>query len=542
MTTPFADKTVLVLDKNLEDLKTLSHMLVQMEFSRVQVASSVNMALQLLREQPVDVCFLNYDLGKDEKNGLQLLYELRAEGNYRFSSSYILVVDKDRSSLLLGSPASAPDTYIPKPYNRVQLSQRLENVLRLKSALPHLNDALDRGRWQHAIDQTLLDERRYPGLSIYLRRMRAILHLKKNEPLSALALFRELLKDQTRPWIHVGVAIAASHCGQFELARKELKVVLEEQQQQCVEAFQCAARLTAMTGNFREAQQDLQKALRLQPTVGALHVELAQMAALQDNPQMVTQALKQAVRFNRFTAMQSPADFFGIARSLQLMLAGSKDTDNPLHQECLRVLEEVQHEFSERSEVIFQARLLTARRWRSVNDNTRADATDLAALEMFRALSLEQQALWVDLLHDELSTTPLQEMVAKLRTEVLKGSMKLPWAKNNLLATQAFRGGKVEEARDLFKQALEAEPRSIQVLLNYVQASLVCVERLEAKRDLRLADSARRLLDLRFPALTERQQQRYRSLLDKVSGLLDAAHPSTDSSTKDTANAVGGDE
>lgn len=542
MTTPFTDKTVLVLDKNLEDLKTLSHMLVQMEFSRVRVASSVNMALQLLREQPVDVCFLNYDLGKDEKNGLQLLYELRAEGNYRFGTSYILVVDKDRSSLLLGSPASAPDTYVPKPYNRAQLAQRLENVLRLKSALPRLNEALDGGRWQHAIDQTLLDERRYPGLSIYLRRMRAILHLRKNEPLSALALFKGLLKDQTRPWIRIGVAIAASHCGQFDLARKELKVVLEDQQQQCVEAFQCAARLTAMTGNFREAQQDLQQALRLQPTVGALHIELAQMAALQDNPQMVTQSLKQAVRFNRFTALQSPADYFGIARSLQLMLGGSKDTDNPQHLECLRVLEEVQHEFADSPEVIFQARLLTARRWRSVDDATRADATDLAAVEMFRELPLEQQALWVDLLNDELSTTSLQTTVAKLRAEVVKNSMKMSWAKTNLLATQAFRNGNVEEARDLFKQALEEEPRSVQVLLNYVQASLVCVEKLPNKRDLRLADGARRLLDLRYPALTQRQQQRYRTLLEKISVLVESLSSSAESKAADATDSASLDE
>ena len=73
-------RSVLIVDHMLEDLQSLRSIISVLGYKQVQVASSVNMALSLFRELKFDLCFVCYDLGQDEKNGLQLLQELQFEG------------------------------------------------------------------------------------------------------------------------------------------------------------------------------------------------------------------------------------------------------------------------------------------------------------------------------------------------------------------------------------------------------------------------------------------------------------------------------
>ncbi|WP_315980646.1 response regulator [Aliamphritea spongicola] len=122
----YSQNKVLIVDNRLDDLAELKGALSQLGIKTIHVASSVNMALALLREETYDICFALFDLGKTEKNGLQLIQEAGAEGTKLYTTTFILVVDQDRSKLLFGSLDTAPDTYISKPYDVAKIRVRLE--------------------------------------------------------------------------------------------------------------------------------------------------------------------------------------------------------------------------------------------------------------------------------------------------------------------------------------------------------------------------------------------------------------------------------
>src|SRR6056300_131099 len=162
--------SVLIVDHMLEDLQALRTIIGVLGYKRVQVASSVNMALSLFREEDYDLCFVCYDLGQNEKNGLQLLQELQQEGLRRYQQCFALIVDQEKSELLFGSPENAPDTYVSKPFDPHRIRQRLDKVMRVKASIKPVEALLDRGHWDEALQTSLKLAQLYPGLRVFLER------------------------------------------------------------------------------------------------------------------------------------------------------------------------------------------------------------------------------------------------------------------------------------------------------------------------------------------------------------------------------------
>ena len=104
----YAGKSALIVDSQLDDLGALRQILSRLGVGQVQVASSVNMALSLMREFTYDLCFAAYDMGKGEKNGLQLLQEANIEHSFGSSSAYFLVVDPETSEVYSGFSNETP--------------------------------------------------------------------------------------------------------------------------------------------------------------------------------------------------------------------------------------------------------------------------------------------------------------------------------------------------------------------------------------------------------------------------------------------------
>lgn len=517
MDTLFAAKKALVLDKRLDDLKSLREILLRLGFEQVLVASSVNMALSLLREEPVDVCFMVYDLGKGEKSGLQLLHEAQAEGLYRHGTAYVLVADADTSALLFGSLESSPDLCLDKPYQSAQLRLSLERLLRMKHALQPLDQYMDQGRWQEALALCQDKLGRFPALRVLLQRQQGIILLRLGRYAEAMQLFEQLLAEREQHWMRVGVGVAAYRQGQLEQAEQALDQVIR-QQQVCLDAFSWLARLHRLKGDLHQAVNLLRKSVLLQPTVALLQAQQGDLAARLQDWRLAVESFRGAVRFGRYSAFQRPEYYFALAGALQARL-GELHGEHAAQAEAeaVKVLEQVVEDFDHQPAALLRSRLQLADLERRRGQSLRAEQAARSALELFEQLPLEWQAQWLDQLVDGLEHSACAERGHALRHELTPKLLTIDWARANLKGMMHFRKGELQPARELFQQACVGQPHNPSVALNLLQTEVELLRRQPRDESLATIRSCDDLFEtLHYAALTPRQQQRYQVLAERL--------------------------
>ncbi|WP_432698020.1 hypothetical protein ACQUQP_06665 [Marinobacterium sp. YM272] len=510
-------KSTLILDKKFEDLQTLRAIMENIGVSDVFVASSVNMALSLLHDQPIDLFFLNYELGRDEKNGLQLMFELQAEGRRLYSACYILVIDPEKSNLLLGSPENAPDIYISKPYDRVLLSQRIEKLMRLKQSLYPVESLMDKGELEAALDACQVLEEQYPGLRIYLQRLRGIIYLRQNLPEQARGVFSGLLSGRDKPWIRIGLAMAACRSGWFDQAKGQLDQVIA-QQQICIEAFVWRARLHRLYGDYGEAQNLLRQAVVVQPTVALLQGDLANQAAMNNDTRLAIDSFRAAIKYSRYTAFQHPDFYFGLVRTLMKRMSGPDAASGQAEEEAVRLLEQARRDFLDQPVIQFKSRLLASEVYRAVGDEEQASLSAHEAMVIYRQLSPDDQAMWLEQLVEGVEGSPVEEEAQAARHDLNRQMARLKWGRANLKGMMQFRHGELAEAYASFSDALAQQPGTPSIALNLVQTALELFRRAPGtvhRGMLAACDEA--FYSLQFAALTPKQQQRYLGLGRRLS-------------------------
>ena len=517
MDTFFSGKKVLILDKQLEDLRTLRDLLTGLGFGHIEVASSVNMALSILREQNVDVCFMSYDLGKGEKSGLQVMHEAQAEGIRHYGTGFVLVAAPETSELLFGSLEYSPDLCINKPYNGVQLRQVLEKLLRLKQSLKPLSELMDQQKWLEALmlcDQKI---REFPALKIFLLRFKGIILLRLERYPEARTLFERMLEARDQHWMRVGAGVAAYREGRFNLAYDCLSTVIN-QQQVSVDAFNWLARLHRLRGDLSQSMTLLRKSVLLQPSVAALQGELGNVAARLQDWRLATDSFRAAIRFGRYSAFQLPDYYFALARSLSDRVEGQQGgLAAESEAEAIQVLEQVISDFDQDRVALFKSRLLLSDVLRRSGDVPRAEQAARSALDLFLALPLDDQAQWIDQLSDGLELSEASRSVAVLRQELTRKMVNIDWARANLKGMMHFRKAELAQACDAFALALQVQPDNPSIGLNLVQTELELIRRSlssDLVASIRCCDDV--LYGIQYAALSGRQQQRHAALAERL--------------------------
>lgn len=518
MDTLLSAKKALILDKRLDDLRALRELLLRLGVAQVEVASSVNMALSILREEEIDLCFMVYDLGKGEKSGLQLMYEAQAEGLYRYGTSYILVAESEAAALLFGSLESSPDLCIEKPYQEGHLRMSLQRLMRLKQAVQPLDTLMDQARWVEAFDLCEQKLVQYPALRVFMQRLQGIILLRLGRYEEAQQLFNELADERDQHWMRVGAGVAAYRRVELVEAEEALGSVIR-QQQVCIDAFSWLARLHRLKGELNQAMTLLRKSILLQPAVAQLQAEQGHVAARMQDWRLAVDAFRAAVRFGRYSAFQKPEYYFALAQALRARMEELQgDAFGEAQREAIKVLEQVVEDFDHDPVALFKSRLLLSDLLRSARDRSRAEQAGRAALDLFGQLPLEHQAQWLDQLTDGLEQSESSAQAQAIRHELTPKTVSIGWARANLKGMMCFRKAELQPARDAFLQAYHEQPDNPSVALNLVQVELELLRRERCEdpvASIRRSDDI--LFALQYAALTQRQQHRYNGLATRLS-------------------------
>lgn len=517
MSNQSARKSALIVDYRLEELAALREILLQLGFQTVEVASSVNMAMSALREQSFDVVLACYDLGKDEKNGLQVLQESHAERLRLFGTLFMLVVDAREADILVGSLETAPNAYISKPFSRSKIAAILDKLLRVKKATARLDQAMDEGRWEEAVSHCHNLIAAYPALKVYLERLLGVCLLESGQYREACDLFAALSAVRKVVWAQVGFGIALYRLGDHAAATEVLQGVID-QQHISVEAFSWLARSLWMGGDAGQAVSLMRKAVMLQPTVPQLHSELGNLAAWNSDWVISVEAFRRAVEYGRHSIYQNPDDSCAFVASTLAANEG-KPLSDVLELEVIRTMESTVRDFDEAVEVQFRSHLVLAD-FREQAGNSALVASELQlAVDTFERMTIEAQWFWIEPLLDRVSGTEHEPKMLNYRKFLARKAQEVSWAKYHNDGRAAYSEGKYDVALNNMVSAAKQPEASVRARLDAVQ---LLIDR--GKHDSAIfsepdsVECLHQMAKTSFALCSDKQRERYQKLYQAYSG------------------------
>ncbi len=512
-------KSVLIVDNKLEELSKLRGIVSGLGFEQVEAASSVNMAVSYLREQVFDVVLVAYDLGKAEKNGLQLVQEAFAEKLRLFQTLFLLIIDSTSSTLLVGSLESAPDAYISRPYDRAKIQNLLDKLQRVKKAVSRVEESMDSADWGRAIEYCVRLIDIYPGLKVYLERLQGICLLQSGQYQDAELLFSRLVSARKQVWAQVGLGVTFYHTGRHKEAIKVLQQVVD-QQHISVEAFTWLARSIHISGDVTQAVVLMRKAVLLQPSVPQLQSEMGNLAASSEDWPLAIDAFRAVLLYSRYTVFQEPDHYFSLVRCLIAQYQIKNSNKEELQLESIRVMESVVRDFVGDITVKFRAHLVLAELRRVLGAEAMAAAELKQAVSLYEQLSAEDQWRWMDWVVDATDGEAGIESVKLVKAKLFQEANAASWVELMRAALQYYKKGDLIRAADLFFQADNADAGCVSVVLNLAQVVIELKSTAENNVSIQQWVGCLACLNrLHFGALSLKQQKRYKTLLQRYTAI-----------------------
>lgn len=517
-----AEKTVLIVAKKLDALGTLRSLVSQLGATEVQVASSANMALSLMRVQSFDFCFIENWLGDGEKSGYQVVEESIREGIKRTIDSHILIMPEGCPGVSNDSLESFAESFFVKPVDVNLFKNRLEKLIKLKQAVLPAESLVDQNEPEKALQLLAQMLRKYPSLAPYLTRLQGRLLVATENYPEAITLFDRVAADRGASWAYMGLGICAYRQAQYTDAMAHFNLVLERSSES-IEAFDWLSKIYRALGRNLDAQKLLERAVKLQPTIPVLQSSLANAASENSNWSVAIEAFRGAVKYARHSCHQEHSNYFGLARSLQTRVSSNGgQSSSQAEQEAVRTLEDVVFEYQDDQLIQFKSRLMTSETYKLSGDIARANSAAKDAFEVYKKLNDSQQAEELDNLLEGVENTSLQSAAESHKADFSRRVFtETEWGRNNLQGMGLYRKGRFEEAFNCFLKAMESVPNSPSVLLNLVQTAFEVVHQNPEKAAAVLAICNEKLLNVSIGAMNSKQQERFRALSSRRAALSD---------------------
>ncbi len=139
----YSNKNFLIIDHIKPSHDILKKFALSIATRPVDSTHYAQDVIPLCLEKQYDVILLGYDLGEKQKNGQQLLEELRLSEVISRHCVVIMITAEVSQAMVLAALEHKPDSYLCKPYTVVELNKRLDNCVRKKNAMSSIYQALE---------------------------------------------------------------------------------------------------------------------------------------------------------------------------------------------------------------------------------------------------------------------------------------------------------------------------------------------------------------------------------------------------------------
>ncbi len=254
----------LVIDGNPNTRSMVGNQLRSLGVGTVVLCGRVSDARARLETGHYDIVLSEIDFPDTTMTGQQLLEDLRRNQLLPLSTVFIMVTSEATYSKVAEAAESALDSYLLKPFNIGNLTDRLAHARRRKAILADILRAVDDGRYAEAAQLCLQRFQARAEFWLYAARIGAELLLNLDRHSEAGELFDAVLGARALPWAKLGIARAQLDGGELTKAIRTLEALIGEDPSY-VDAYDVMGRARLEQVDFDGAMEVYTKALALTP-------------------------------------------------------------------------------------------------------------------------------------------------------------------------------------------------------------------------------------------------------------------------------------
>ena len=493
-------KRILIVDDLVEARSSLKNMMGIIGAQRIDTATDGREAMELILENDYDLVLSDYNLGKG-KDGQQILEEARFSNRLKATAQFILVTGENAVERVMGALEYEPDAYITKPFTLSMLRERLKRIFHTKEELRPINEAIDNGDINQAIEiaNFLLESK--PRLLLPVSRILGKLYMREERYEEALHVYSQPLNTRMVSWARLGQAICMHYLGDSLGALALIRQTLVDYPMY-VQCHDWAARILLALGKPEEAQEQLELATAISPRAVLRQMELGYLASQNGDHKIAETAFEQSIRLGRHSCYKTSGNYLQFARELQHGLSAEKTRDNiNLRNKALRAIDELRQEYSGHVSIMFDTSIVESKTYVAVAESDKAKgAADRAEslLARIQAPTPDQQLQMteafidvgehikakdlINTMRDSQASNLAQNALDKLRAledKLNAMTIREHTAKLNAEGVSLYEQGKLMEAIEVFDQAVKYDEVGVSVLLNAIQAKVSHIERTE---------------------------------------------------------------
>ena len=483
----FDVKKILVVEDQAIIRETIKHILYSLGARHiVEAGTGVNGIVEMRRCQ-FDIVLCDYNLG-DGKNGQQVLEEAKYFKLLPFNAIFIMITVEQSKNMVLSALDCKPDDYLIKPFNRLQLSTRIERCIARKEYLAGIEREIDTGNIYQAIQNCKkLLQQDNKKTHLHVLKIRAELALIIRDFQAAQKIYQDVLQERELPWASLGLIIIVFLKGDYEQAIESLKQFVE-QYPMMLEAYDWLAKAHEALNDNEAALAALNQAIGVSPQAILRQQRLASLADKAENIEIAKKAYKAAINLGKYSVHGSSSDFSGLANVyLKSNLAG----------DALKTLNEMNKSFFNDPDSRLRAAILEIDIQKAKNYGVAKEPYEKAfklheqyGKQISRELLLEMakirhqsgfgeiaEEILADLIKTNIDDKHFIADIDKMcRTFIsdnyatdLIGRIKQELIEINNEGVNLFKRGEIKEALAVFEKAIEKMPNNQTILLNMLK-------------------------------------------------------------------------
>ena len=511
-----------------------------MSLSTKQVDSThyASNVIPLCLEKSYDVILLGYDLGEKQKNGQQLLEELRQSEVITRHCVVIMITAEVSQAMVLAALEHKPDSYLCKPYTVIELHKRLNYCAQKKQAMSAIYQALeddDKNQAIRLVDQVLANGTSYRAECLGIK-SRQLFELQEFS--QAKKIYRAYQDEKNCTWANIGLGKIALQENEFALAEEIFKNLIELQPLY-LPSYDWLAVAYSKRYNDIDAEETLKKALTLSPLSVVRLKKYAGLCFDNEHFEKATNAYEQVCTLASNSIHHHPENALLFAKSLanystELSLVEAKKMNN----KAFTMLAQINKSFNQ-PDIKIQSYLLSACLLENVHDYIIAKSKLDQGLQL---LDLERHNINSDSLRNiagsltklnrntkasqllvsanqqETNEVSKSGKIGELSNAQLDVSYTAKAQKALTIAKELFEAKKYDDAIKSLTQTLLLFPNHAGIKLNLLQVLLTAYENDNAKAD-ELKQAKRIVLELLNIPKNNEEYNRFRKMKKKYQQL-----------------------
>jgi DNA-binding NarL/FixJ family response regulator len=306
--------TALIIEPHSGMRANIHRMLGMCGLTKIEHASSANLAVKHLGLRVFDLILCEYDL-EGGQDGQQLLEDVRHHRLMPLSTMFFMVTAEGNHSKVVSAAELAPTDYVLKPFTADRLLERIARALDKRSALMPVYNLMEAGDQRDAIAACLVGESLHPRHALDFLRLRAELHVFLGEADQAEPIYRQLVEVKAIAWARLGLAKSLFLRKQYDEARGMLQELVDTNRN-FVDAYDWLARTHAAVGDLAQSQAVLTEAVAVSPHAVRRLRMLGETAFEAGDTQVAEKALKQVLAKAKYSEFRDPEDHVKLVRTL----------------------------------------------------------------------------------------------------------------------------------------------------------------------------------------------------------------------------------